>query len=86
MFDFEKGSRALSVIGLCGNLRFDATAARCRSCHKPLEVHYCECRVYAVRCNSCEIIAIVMASNPQKAAELVGYIPNGTEGEADHAE
>jgi len=74
MFDFDKGIRAAIVLALCSDLRFDKTKARCHSCGNQLEVRYCEEKVYAVRCKKCETVSIIMASNPQKAAEHIGYM------------
>lgn len=41
---------------------------RCGNCGRPLEVYYCESRLYLVECRHCEIKALVKASNPVEAA------------------
>ena len=76
MPDFDAGIRTAMVLSLCDDvsgMRFDKTNARCHSCGGPLEVHYCESRVYVLRCRDCETVTIVQARNPAAAAERVGY-------------
>ena len=79
MPDFDAGIRTAMVLSLCDDvsgMRFDKTNARCHSCGGPLEVHYCESRVYVLRCRDCETVTMVMAHNPKAAAERVGYVPS----------
>ena len=79
MFEFDEVVRTALVFSLCdevGGIRFDETSARCHSCGGRLDVHYCESRVYVLRCRDCETVTIVMAHNPKAAAERVGYVPS----------
>lgn len=92
MADFEKGIRATWVLGLIGDFRFDSENVRCRACGETLGVHYCEDKVYVVRCKKCKTLTIVKAKNPREAARIVGkdyyYIDRGAKKElfADVAE
>lgn len=55
-------------------LLFRESDAVCPNCNRNLGVAYCEDGVYAVRCRYCEIVSLVHARNPRKAAEKVGII------------
>ena len=43
---------------------------KCSICGKPLEVYYCEARLYIVRCPQCKKISFVEACNPYRAAQI----------------
>lgn len=44
----------------------------CRKCGTRLKVYYCENRLYAVKCDGCESVTLVKATNPMDAMLTVG--------------
>lgn len=47
---------------------FKPSEVTCSKCNGKLETHYCECTTYAVRCETCKRITIVVAASPYAAA------------------
>lgn len=44
----------------------------CRRCGSRLDTYYCERQLYAVRCNGCSTVSLVLAPNPSAAAQVFG--------------
>lgn len=84
MLDFENGAHLTLYGAFTDDTPFAQTAQLCRTCHSPLEIHYCEGKVYAVRCRECSVVSVVASKNPKLAAMRVGYDPAGEESEAAH--
>ena len=78
MFKYDKAAQtvAAAVSWSMNEVLFRTTKTRCRRCHTPLGVYYCENRVYAVRCLVCGTVTITFASSPQDAVRKVGYDEN----------
>lgn len=45
---------------------------RCKACGTPLKYYYAEDCLYLIKCDYCEVVTMIKASNPIHAAELVG--------------
>ncbi len=45
---------------------------RCKVCGTQLKTYYAEKRLYLVKCGYCDMITMVKASNPLKAAIMTG--------------
>lgn len=53
-----------------------ANDIRCRCCGTRLKTHYCEDRLYAVKCCFCGTVTLVEAKSPDDAAHYVGISHN----------
>lgn len=78
MLKYDKAARLIagSVSMDLNQVLFRTTETRCRRCQMPLEVYYCENRVYAVRCLACGTVTLIFASSPQDAVRKVGQDEN----------
>jgi hypothetical protein len=78
MLKFDKAAQAVAtaVSWDMDEVLFRTTESRCRRCRMPLDVYYCENRVYAVRCLVCGTVTLTFASCPQDAVRKVGYDEN----------
>lgn len=71
-YQFDKAAGIIMEELFAGSLRFREHRVECAKCGELLDVYCCEGGVYAVRCANCETVALVKASNPEKAALRVG--------------
>lgn len=79
MMKYDRAAQmvAWAVSGETDDIHFRTTESRCRRCHMPLGVYYCENRVYAVRCLVCGTVTLTFASSPQDAVRKVGTHEEG---------
>lgn len=59
--------------------RSDGFRAFCRKCNTELKLYYCENSLYAVKCEACESITLLEASNPLDAARVAGNVCGASE-------
>lgn len=71
-YRFDKAANCVMEYMHTGELRFRPESVECSKCGYLLDVYYCESGTYAVRCETCDTVTLVKASNPHKAALRVG--------------
>ena len=71
-YRFDKAAMTVMEYMNTGELLFRPESVECRQCGEQLGVYYCERGVYAVWCDKCETLTLVVARNRHQAALRVG--------------
>ncbi len=68
-FDQDKAAHQIFAFAMDARNELPSVKEKCRHCGGNIQTHYCEKRLYTVRCLNCGISALAQASSPSEAAQ-----------------
>jgi len=78
---YDSDARKVLKTSFWGNEVFRDVPEPCEICGQKLGIHYCESKVYAVRCEGCGYVILLSALSPRNAVERLKAAPYGAESE-----